>query len=193
MKTRAGLTPRPIDGFQIPHQDGAGVIDTAGPGVRTRAGSASGYGSGSRRGRRWGTAAHWAVVPERQAVPLPEGVSSELGAQLGVPAVTAHRCLFADGPVAGKTLLVAGGAGAVGHFAVELGRWGGAAEVVATASGPAKADLARKAGAGYVINYKDADAASQIQAARPGRWTGSLRWHWARTSSSTWPCPGRTR
>ena len=165
VKTRAGLTPRPIDGFQIPHQDGAGVIDAACRGW-TRAGSASGYGSGSPRpGRRWGTAAHWAVVPERQAVPLPEGVPFELGAQLGVPAVTAHRCLFADGPVAGKTLLVAGGAGAVGHFAVELGRWGGAAEVVATASGPAKADLARKAGAGYVINYKDADAASQIQAA----------------------------
>ncbi len=165
VKTRAGLTPRPIDGFQIPHQDGAGVIDAAGPGVdESRVGQRVWIWLAAA-GRRWGTAAHWAVVPERQAVPLPEGVPFELGAQLGVPAVTAHRCLFADGPVAGKTLLVAGGAGAVGHFAVELGRWGGAAEVVATASGPAKADLARKAGAGYVINYKDADAASQIQAA----------------------------
>ncbi len=165
VKTRAGLTPRPIDGFQIPHQDGAGVIDAVGPGVdESRVGQRVWIWLAAA-GRRWGTAAQWTVVPERQAVPLPEGVSFELGAQLGVPAVTAHRCVFADGPVAGKTLLAAGGAGAVGHFAIELARWGGAAEVVATASGPAKADLARKAGAGYIINYKDADAASQIQAA----------------------------
>ena len=165
VKTRAGLTARPIDGFQIPHQDGAGVIDAAGPGVDERRIGQRVWIRLAAAGRRWGTAAEWTVVPERQAVPLPDGVSFELGAQLGVPAITAHRCLFADGPVAGKTLLVAGGAGAVGHFAIELARWGGAAEVVATTSGPAKAELARKAGAGHVINYKDADAASQIQAA----------------------------
>jgi NADPH2:quinone reductase len=115
-------------------------------------------------GRRWGTAAEWTVVPEDQAVPLPDGASLELGASLGVPAMTAHWCVFADGPVTGKTVLVAGGAGAVGHFAIELAARAGA-RVVATASGPQKAELARKAGAAHVVNYRDADAADQIRAA----------------------------
>jgi NADPH:quinone reductase len=115
-------------------------------------------------GRRWGTAAEWTVVTERQAVPLPDGASFELGASLGVPAMTAHWCLFADGPVTGKTVLVAGGAGAVGHFAIELAVRAGA-RVIATASGPEKAELARKAGAAQVVNYRDADAADQIRAA----------------------------
>src|SRR5262249_52757625 len=114
-------------------------------------------------GRRWGTAAEWAVVPERQAVPLPDGVSFELGASLGVPAMTAHRCLFADGPVTGQTVLVAGGAGAGGPFAIELARWA-RAPVIATASGPEKAELARQAGAEHVVNYRDPDAADQIRA-----------------------------
>jgi NADPH2:quinone reductase len=104
------------------------------------------------------------VVTERQAVPLPGNASLELGASLGVPAMTAHWCLFADGPVTGKTVLVAGGAGAVGHFAIELGVRAGA-RVIATASGPEKAELSRKAGAAHVINYRDADAAGQIRAA----------------------------
>jgi NADPH2:quinone reductase len=78
--------------------------------------------------------------------------------------MTAHWCLFADGPVNGKTVLVAGGAGAVGHYAIELAVQAGA-HVVATASGPEKAELARKAGAAHVVNYRDADAADQIRAA----------------------------
>ena len=76
-------------------------------------------------GRRWGTAAEWTVLPADQAVPLPDGISMDLGASLGVPAMTAHRCLFADGPLDGKAVLVAGGAGAVGHFAIELAKWRG--------------------------------------------------------------------
>jgi NADPH2:quinone reductase len=90
----------------------------------------------------------------------------ELGASLGVPAMTAHRCLFADGPVTGKTVLVAGGAGAVGHFAIQLARRAGA-RVIATVSGPQKAELARQAGADQVVNYRDADAADQIRAVAP--------------------------
>jgi NADPH2:quinone reductase len=78
--------------------------------------------------------------------------------------MTAHWCLFADGPVRGKTVLVAGGAGAVGHYAIELAVRAGA-HVVATASGPEKAELARKAGAAHVVNYRDPDAADQIRAA----------------------------
>ena len=117
-------------------------------------------------GRRYGTAAEWTVLPERLAVALPDAASAELGACLGVPALTAHRCLFADGPVAGKNVLVAGGAGAVGHFAIELAKFFGA-RVVTTVSGPEKAELARQAGADLVVNYRDADAADQVRAFAP--------------------------
>jgi len=163
-KSRGGSTPRPIDGFQIPHHDGAGVIEAVGEGVDPARAGQRVWLWLAAAGRRWGTAAEWSVVPEDQAVPLPDGASDELGASLGVPAMTAHWCVFADGPVAGKTVLVAGGAGAVGHFAIELAARAGA-RVIATASGPEKAELARKAGAAHVVNYRDADAADQIRAA----------------------------
>jgi NADPH:quinone reductase len=168
VKSRGGLTPRPIDGFQIPHHDGAGVIDAVGPGVPADRVGQPVWIWMAAAGQRWGTAAEWTVVPERHAVPLPEGVSPELGASLGVPAMTAHRCLFADGPVDGETVLVAGGAGAVGHFSIQLANWGNAAQVLATVSSPAKAQLAKEAGAAAVINYRDADAADQIVSAAAG-------------------------
>ena len=163
-KSRSGATPRPIDGFQIPHHDGAGVIEAVGDGVDPARVGQRVWLWMSAAGRRWGTAAEWTVVTERQAVPLPANASLELGASLGVPALTAHWCLFADGPVTGKTVLVAGGAGAVGHFAIELAVRA-SATVIATASGPEKAELARKAGAAHVVNYRDAGAADQIRAA----------------------------
>ncbi len=163
-KSRGGATPRPIDGFQNPHHDCAGVIEAVGDGVDPARAGQRVWLWLAAAGRPWGTAAEWTVVPEGQAVPLPAGASLELGASLGVPAMTAHWCVFADGPVSGKTVLVAGGAGAVGHFAIELAVRAGA-RVVATASGPEKAELARKAGAAHVINYRDADAADQIRAA----------------------------
>ena len=163
-KSRSGATPRPIDGYQIPHHDGAGVIEAVGEGVSPARVGQRVWLWLAAAGRRWGTAAEWTVVPEDQAVPLPDGASLELGATLGVPAMTAHWCLFADGPVTGKTVLVAGGAGAVGHFAIELAAWGGA-RVIATASGPQKAELARQAGAAQVVNYRDPGAADQIRAA----------------------------
>jgi NADPH:quinone reductase len=161
-KSRSGATPRPIDGFQIPHHDGAGVIDTVGEGVDPGRVGQRVWLWMAAAGRRWGTAAEWTVVPEQRAVPLPEGVSVELAASLGVPAVTAHRCLFADGPIEGQTILVAGGAGAVGHFAIELAKHAGA-RVITTVSGPAKAELAAKAGADLVVNYREPDAADQIR------------------------------
>ena len=165
-KTRSGATGRPVDEFQVPHHDGAGVIEAVGPGV-------DGLRVGQRAwvwlaaaGRRWGTAAEYTVVPSRQAVPLPDGASFDLGASLGVPAMTAHRALSADGPVAGRTVLVAGGAGAVGHYAIELAKWAGA-RVVTTVSGPQKAELAARAGADLVVNYRDPDALEQIRAFTP--------------------------
>jgi NADPH2:quinone reductase len=163
-KSRSGATPRPIDGFQIPHHDGAGVIEAVGDGVDPARVGQRVWLWLAAAGRRWGTAAEWSLVLQDQAVPLPDDASLELGASLGVPAMTAHWCLFADGPVSGKTVLVAGGAGAVGHYAIELAVRAGA-HVVATASGPEKAELARKAGAAHVVNYRDADAADQIRAA----------------------------
>jgi NADPH2:quinone reductase len=92
---------------------------------------------------------------------LPPTTSFAEGACLGIPAVTAHRCLFADGPVDGQTVLVTGGAGAVGHYAVQLAKWGGA-RVIATVSSKEKAVLAGEAGADHLVNYRTEDAAAQI-------------------------------
>jgi len=166
VKARSGAVPRPVDGFQIPHHDGAGVIEAVGPGVDPARAGQRVWLWFAARGSRWGTAAEWTVVPSRQAVLLPDGASFELGASLGVPAMTAHRCLFADGPVAGKSVLVAGGAGAVGHFAIELAKYADA-RVVTTVSGPEKAALAAKAGADLVVNYRDPDVIDQIKAFTP--------------------------
>jgi NADPH2:quinone reductase len=146
---------------RIPHQDGTGVIDAVGAGVdATRIGERVWiWMAGS--GTPWGTAAQWTVVPSEQAVRLPAGASDELGASLGIPAMTAHWCLHADGSPEHRTVLVAAGAGAVGHYAIELGKIAGA-RVVTTVSGPEKAKLAHAAGADFVVNYRDADAVRQI-------------------------------
>ena len=165
-KARSGAVPRPIDDFQIPHQDGAGVIEAVGPGVDPGRVGQHVWLFLAAADRRWGTAAEWTVVPERQAGTLPDGASFELGAALGVPAMTAHHCLFSDSPVNGQTVLVAGGAGAVGHFAIELAKRAGA-RVVTTVSSTEKAALAEKAGADLVVNYRSPDAVDQIKAFGP--------------------------
>ena len=153
--------------FRVPNQDGAGVLEAVGPGVDDDCVGQRVWVFFAARQRRWGTAAQYTVVPAEHAVPLPTGASDELGASLGIPAMTAHRCLFADGPIEGKSVLVAGGAGAVGHAAIELARWAGAARVIATVSSEEKARLAREAGAHEVVNYRDHDAAEQLRAAAP--------------------------
>jgi NADPH:quinone reductase len=165
-KARSGAVPRPIDDFQIPHQDGAGVIEAVGAGVDPGRVGERVWLWLAAAGRRWGTAAEWTALPARQAVLLPDGASFELGASLGVPAMTAHHCLFSDGPVNGQTILVAGGAGAVGHFAIELAKRAGA-RVVATVSSTDKAALAEKAGADLVVNYRSPDAVDQVRAFGP--------------------------
>lgn len=100
-------------------------------------------------------------------MPLPESASFELGASLGIPAMTAHRCLFADGDVRDKTVLVAGGAGAVGRCAIELARWAGAQRVLATVSNEEKAQIAREAGATATVDYQADDAVEQLKTAAP--------------------------
>lgn len=147
----------------IPHMDGSGIIDAVGSNV-------SNFRKGDRVwlyeaqfGRAFGTAAEYVVLPEHQAVKLPEGISFEAGASLGVPAMTAHRCLFLDGPIKGKTILVQGGAGAVGKYAIELAKWGSAGNVIATVSSEEKANVAREAGADHVVNYKAENSVEKIR------------------------------
>lgn len=164
---KSRTTTAPAAGFQVPGQDGAGEVDAVGPGVDPdRLGERVWVWFAAARGRRWGTAAQWTVVPARQAVPLPAGVSYDVGAGLGIPAMTAWHCLFSDGPLEGRDVLVAGGAGAVGNAAVALGSRAGA-RVVATASTPDKAALAQAAGAVAVVDYRAPDAAAQVRAVAP--------------------------
>ena len=165
-KARARSGSIPEEGFQIPNQDGVGVIEAVGEGVEPlRIGERVWLWFCALQ-RPWGSAAQYTVVPQGQAVRLPDNASDELGASLGIPALTALRCLFADGSILGKTTLVAGGAGAVGHFAIQLARWRGG-QVIATVSNDEKAELARAAGAGAVVNYREENAAEAIRAAAP--------------------------
>lgn len=164
---KSRTTAAPAGQFQVPGQDGAGDVDAVGAGVDPgRLGQRVWVWFAAARGRQWGTAAQWTVVPARQAVPLPDAVSYDVGAGLGIPAMTAWHCLFADGPIAGRDVLVAGGAGAVGNAAVALARRAGA-RVVATASTPKKAGLARAAGAHTVVDYRTPAAVDQVRAAAP--------------------------
>jgi NADPH2:quinone reductase len=171
-KMRQSSSP---DGEQVPNQDGAGVVDAVGSGVPD-----------SRIGERvwlWeaaylradGTAQEYVTLPSRQAVALPEHASFELGASLGIPALTAHRALtvadsgperLAPGALDGRTVLVAGGAGAVGNAAIQLARWSGAT-VITTVSSKEKAALATAAGAQHVVDYREQDAAAEIRRLAP--------------------------
>ena len=150
--------------FQVPNQDGAGVIDAVGDGVDPGRVGERVWVYFAAWQRPWGTAAEYTVVPSAQAVPF--SASDDLGASLGIPALTAFHCLRADGPIDGATVLVAGGAGAVGHAAIELAKWSGA-RVVSTVSSEEKAALARSAGADEVVNYREDGAADRIRAFAP--------------------------
>ena len=163
-KMRTSAQPKD---FQVPGQDGAGEVDAVGAGVDAgRVGERVWVWFAAARGRQWGSAAQWTVVPSRQAVRLPDEVSYDVGAGLGIPAMTAWHCLFADGTLQGRDVLVAGGAGAVGNAAVALARRGGA-RVLATTSTPDKAELARAAGAHATVDYRASDAAEQVRALAP--------------------------
>jgi NADPH:quinone reductase len=168
-KTRGGFGgnvtmefPRIICG-----QDGSGVIDQVGPGVAE-------YRIGERvwiyeayRGRPFGTAAEYCVVPSHHAVKLPDATDFDTGAGLGVPALTSHRCLFADGGIQGQTVLVQGGGGGVGHPAIQIAKWAGA-RVIATVSRPEQEKLAREAGADVVVNRKTEKVVEAVRAATNG-------------------------
>ena len=158
---------------QVPNQDGSGIVDAVGAGVES-------LGLGDRVWvwdaafhRPNGTAQEFVVLPEHQAVRLADGVSFDEGASLGIPAITAHHALTACGPerlspdaLAGQVVLVAGGAGAVGHAAIQLAVWAGAT-VITTVSGEEKAALAVAAGAHQVINYRTENTEAVIRALAP--------------------------
>lgn len=161
VKRRAGGRGAAIDGKVVPHFDGTGVIEDVGDGV-----------DGSRIGERvwlyeaqWqramGTAAEYTCVPADRAVALPESIGFDEGACMGIPALTAHRCVFGDGSVEGKTILVTGGAGAVGNYAIQFARLGGAT-VITTVSSDEKAERAAKAGASHIINYRAENVAEAV-------------------------------
>ena len=146
----------------IPHQDGAGVIDKVGAGVpRSRVGDRV-WMYEAQRGRAFGTGAEYVTLPGENAVKLPDGVSFEYGACLGIAGMTAHRCLFQDGGIQGQTVLVSGGGGAVGHAAIQLAKWGGA-RVVATVSRSEQERIAREAGADLVVRRSDDSPVARIQ------------------------------
>jgi NADPH:quinone reductase len=137
----------------IPHSDGAGVVDAVGAGVLpSRLGERVWVMNGQVR-RAFGTAAEYITVPSEQATTLPDGVPIEVGACLGIPAMTAHRVLTIDGPIRGQTLLITGGAGAVGNYAIQIAKLKGA-HVIATVSSPDKARHALAAGADHVVDYR---------------------------------------
>jgi len=162
VKTRGGVRSRDLPFPRIvPHSDGAGVIDQVGDGVPPARLGERVWVWNAAWGRPSGTAAQYVVLPAPQAVPLPASTSFEAGACLGIPALTAHHAVHCNGGVAGKAVLVAGGAGAVGHYAVQFAKIAGARLVVATASGAEKAMLARDAGADEVINYRTEDVAQR--------------------------------
>jgi NADPH:quinone reductase len=148
----------------IPNSDGAGIVDQLGDGVtRLHVGQRVWLYNGQRNGRAFGTAAEYITLAEHLVTPLPDQVSFAAGATLGIPGMTAWCCLFGDGPIAGQTVLVTGGAGAVGHYAVQLAKWGGA-RVIATVSSSFKAEQARLAGADLVIDYKTEDVVAKTMA-----------------------------
>ncbi len=137
----------------IPNSDGAGVVDQVGDGVSPGWLGKRVWLYNGQRGRAFGTAAEYIALPVDLVMPLPENTDYEAGACLGIPCMTAHRCLFADGPVSGQTVLVSGGAGAVGNYAIQLAKWD-KAKVIATVSSGIKASHAVAAGADLVLNYK---------------------------------------
>lgn len=174
-KNRAGGGRPGPGGEVVPNQDGAGVVDAVGEGVADLAVGDRVWMYLAQHERPTGTAQDFTVVPAERAVPLPDGVAMEVAASLGVPAMTAHRALtvheagparLAPGALAERTVLVAGGAGAVGHAAIQLAVWAGAT-VLATVSSDEKAELARAAGAQHVLRYTDEDIAEQIERLAP--------------------------
>jgi NADPH:quinone reductase len=175
VKSRAGGRPgvtKPAFDQIIPHSDGAGEVVAVGAGVdAARVGQRVWIWNGQWQ-RPFGTAASHITLPAQQAVPLPDAVSFETGASLGIPGLTACHAVFGGGDVAGDTVLIQGGAGTVGLLAVQLAKWGGA-KVIATCS-PKDMEAVRAAGADHVIDYRADDLPAQVLAANDGAFVETI-------------------
>lgn len=168
VKKRAGSFPNLLDdGLVIPHSDGAGVIEAVGEGVSSGRVGERVWVYEAQYGRRFGSAAEYVALDGSRAARLPDNVSFDIGACMGIPAMTAHRCVFADGPIDGQTLLITGGAGRVGHYAIQWASQAGA-RVIATASNEVDAESCRQAGASAIVNHRDVDWAAQVVSANGG-------------------------
>jgi NADPH:quinone reductase len=162
VKRRRGARGQVVERRTVPHFDGAGVIDALGEGVDPAREGQRVWVYEAQWQRAMGTAAEFVTLPAHQAVPLPATTGFTEGACLGIPALTAHYAVFADGPVKGQTVLVTGGAGAVGAYAIQFAKLGGA-RVLTTVSSDEKAEIAADAGADYVFNYKAENVETRIQ------------------------------
>jgi NADPH2:quinone reductase len=161
VKTRGGARGELQFPRIIPHSDGAGKIEAVGNGVdKNRIGERVWLWNGAF-GRAFGTCAEYISLPANQAVEMPENTTFEAGACMGIPASTAYHGVFSGGSVKNKTVLVTGGAGAVGHYAIQLAKWDGA-QVITTVSGPEKGLAAEEAGADLVVNYKTDDVVEAV-------------------------------
>lgn len=172
VKLRAGKRPGGVAAEMpfpriVPHSDGAGVIEAVGLGVDAAMIGTRVWLWNAQWGRAFGSGAEYVALPSEQAVPLPEATSFVEGACGGIPMTTACHCVFGDGDVTGKTVLVTGAAGAVGRYAVQMAKLGGAT-VLATVSGPEKAAEAEAAGADHILNYRSEDVASRVMAITGG-------------------------
>ncbi len=168
VKKRAGAFPNLLDGGHvIPNSDGAGVIEAVGEGVESGRIGERVWLYQAQFARRFGTAAEYVAIDESRAPRLADNASFEVGACLGIPVMTAHRAVFADGNVAGQTMLVTGGAGRVGHYAVQWASQAGAT-VIATASNEVDKAACKDAGAHHVVNHRGDDVVGQITAVTGG-------------------------
>ena len=166
VKARGG-SRKVIPPYVIPNSDAGGVIDKVGAGVDAKRVGTRAWTYNGQWQRPFGTSAQYICLPDALVPPLPDHVDFAQGACFGIPCMTAHRCLFADGPIRGMTVLVTGGAGVVAHYAIQLAKWGGA-RVVTTVSGEAKAAHAKAAGADVVINYRTEDVVARVKASVGG-------------------------
>lgn len=169
VKSRAGLRNAVMPFARVvPHSDGMGVVDAVGASVDPQRVGQRVWVWNAAWGRAHGTAAQYVVLPRQMAVPLPDTTSDEAGACLGIPAMTALHALLARGGVAGQRVLVAGGAGAVGHYALQFCRLLGARQVLATVSSTEKAAIAQQAGADVAINYRTESVKERVREATQG-------------------------
>ncbi len=169
VKKRAGSFPDLLDdGYVIPNSDGAGVIEAVGPGVSGQRIGERVWVYQAQYARRFGTAAQYVAIDSTRVAHLPENASFAIGACLGIPVMTAHRCVFADGSVNGQLVLVTGGAGRVGHYAVQWASQAGA-EVIATASKPEDSRACTQAGAAAVVDHRSSDFVDAVLTAASGR------------------------